>query len=136
MVANAAFYYGLINYFAIQSTPIEYLLPFHLARDNFFKAAQSGLDARFKWFAGHESGACELIKSLIPLARNGLLALGVSQVDITYYLELIERRITARRNGSDWQCQFISKYGNDFHNMMAVYLENQYQEIPVAEWKI
>lgn len=136
MVANAAFFYGLLNYFSVQEHPIEYLLPFHLARRNFFNAARYGLDAQFKWFLGTEISACELIKTLIPLAKKGLAIFDICSADIDLYLSIIERRITTKTNGSIWQCKFINKYGKDFHNMMSHYLENQYQEIPVSEWKI
>lgn len=136
MMANAAFYYGILNYFAVQSSPIEDQLPFEHARNNFFKAAQKGLDAKFRWFLGEEISANNLIKNLIPLARQGLKIFNIHGADINYYLELIERRIHLKTNGSDWQCRFIKKYGKDFHNMMAVYLENQYQELPISEWKI
>ncbi|CDZ77719.1 Glutamate-cysteine ligase family 2(GCS2) [Legionella massiliensis] len=136
MVANAAFFYGLLNYYAVQSTPINYLLPFHFARKNFFNAARYGLDAQLKWFLGGDVSACELIKNLIPLARKGLQIFDIQAADINFYLDLIDRRVNNKMNGSIWQCKFIKKYGNDFYNMMAAYLENQYQEIPVSEWKI
>ncbi|MBA3537446.1 MAG: hypothetical protein H0T84_12705 [Tatlockia sp.] len=136
MIANAAFFYGLLNYYAVQDTPIDNLLPFHLARKNFFKAARSGLKAEFQWFLGEEIKASDLIERLIPLARKGLLIFGIHAADINFYLDLIKRRASLKINGSDWQCRFINKYGKDFNNMMACYLENQYQEIPVSEWKI
>lgn len=136
MVANAAFFYGLLNYFVVQDTAIEYLLPFHFARKNFFNVAHYGLDAQLKWFLGRDISACELIKELIPLAKKGLQIFDIQAADIDLYLDLIERRVHAKVNGSSWQCKFINKYGMNFHNMMSVYLENQYQEIPVSEWKI
>lgn len=134
MIANAAFFYGLINYFAIQPTPIEHLLPFHLARKNFYNAARFGLDTDFKWFLGQTVSATELLENLIPLAYKGLQSLGVSTADIINYLGIIERRVATKTNGGTWQCQFIDKYGKDFHGMMAVYLQNQYQELPISEW--
>ncbi len=136
MVANAAFFYGLLNYYAVQETPIEYLLPFHMARNNFFKAAQFGFDADLEWFLGEKIKAADLIKKLIPCARKGLQIFGIHTADINFYLDLIERRASLKLNGSEWQCRFINKYGKDFNNMMAAYLENQYLELPVSEWKI
>lgn len=136
MIANAAFFYGLIGYFAIQPTPIEYLLPFHQARKNFFNAARNGLHSRFKWFAGHEIDALDLLKELIVLSRKGLQILGISIGDINLYLGVIERRLETQTNGTEWQVRFIEKYGHDFHALMAAYLENQYQELPVSEWPL
>ncbi|MBA2652967.1 MAG: hypothetical protein H0U73_11985 [Tatlockia sp.] len=136
MVANAAFFYGLLNYYAVQDTPIEYLLPFHYARKNFYKAARFGLDTTFNWFLGEEISAFELVKKLIPLSRKGLQIFGINAADIDLYLDVIERRVSLKTTGSDWQCRFIDKYGKDFNKMMSIYLENQYQEIPISEWKI
>ncbi|MGQ3889586.1 glutamate-cysteine ligase family protein [Legionella sp. CNM-1927-20] len=136
MIANATFFYGLLSYFSLQSTPIEYLLPFCLAKRNFFEAARYGFDAKFVWFLGKKINAFLLLKELLPLARQGLLALGINYDDIELYLSIIDERITKRMNGSAWQCQFIDKYGRDFHNMLDSYLNNQYQELPIAQWTI
>ncbi|MBA2655807.1 MAG: hypothetical protein H0U70_02345 [Tatlockia sp.] len=136
MIANAAFFYGLLNYFAVQDTPIEYLLPFHFARKNFYKAAKKGMDTQFNWFLGEEIMAYDLLEKLIPLARKGLQIFGINPADITLYLDVIERRVSLKTNGSDWQCRFIKKNGKDFNQMMAIYVQNQTREIPVSEWKI
>ncbi|MFC3909853.1 hypothetical protein ACFORL_12300 [Legionella dresdenensis] len=136
MIANAAFFYGLINYFAIQRTPIDYLLPFHLARKNFFNAARHGLDANFGWFLGRETSACALLHELIPLAHKGLQALGTHSDEARFYLNIIERRVKNRMNGSNWQLHYINKHGKDFHGLMARYLQNQYREIPVSDWPL
>ncbi|WP_419419852.1 hypothetical protein ACNVED_00675 [Legionella sp. D16C41] len=136
MIANAAFFYGLLSYFSLQSTSIEHLLPFYLAKNNFFEAARHGFNAQFTWFLGKKMNACLLLKELIPKARKGLLALGINNSDIELYLDIIAERIDKRMNGSAWQCQFISKYGRDFHNLLEVYLHNQEQELPVAQWAI
>ncbi|STX30120.1 Uncharacterised protein [Legionella beliardensis] len=136
MIANAAFFYGLLSYFSLQPEPIEYLLPFCLARKNFFAAARYGFDAQFMWFLGKKVKALSLLKDLVPKARKGLQALGISQIDIELYLGNIDKRIAMKMNGSAWQCQFVNKYGKDFHNMMEVYLANQKQELPISEWTI
>ncbi|MBA3535754.1 MAG: hypothetical protein H0T84_03955 [Tatlockia sp.] len=136
MIANAAFFLGLLNYYAVQETPIECLLPFYDARKNFYKAARSGLNAQFQWFLGQKISACDLIKNLLPLARKGLQIFGIDSADIKFYLDLVEKRNALKMNGSEWQCRFIKKYGQNFHNMMAEYLENQYLEVPVSEWKV
>ncbi|ARG96801.1 glutamate-cysteine ligase family protein [Legionella micdadei] len=135
MMANAAFFYGLLHYFAIQSVPIDHLLPFHDARRNFFNAARFGLQAKFKWFANREVNALTLLEELLPLAYKGLEALGITSDDIQGYLGIIKHRIKSKINGSQWQSNFIEKYGKNFYNLMTSYLENQYQERPISEWK-
>lgn len=136
MIANAAFFYGLIGYLTIQPTPIDYLLPFHQARKNFFNAARYGLQTQFKWFVGQEIDAIALLEQLVPLARKGLQILGIAAGDIDSYLGIISRRLAAKTNGCEWQKRFIAKYGKDFHAMMGAYLQNQYQELPIAEWPV
>ena len=56
MVANMAFYYGLLESLAHQDKPPEMLLEFALARDNFYKAAKHGLSAHLQWLDGRNSG--------------------------------------------------------------------------------
>lgn len=136
MVANAAFFYGLVQYFANCPTPIEYLLPFSSARENFYHAARYGMEADFTWFLGKKISAAKLLKQLIPYAKKGLQSLGIAREDIAFYLGIIKKRVHAKTNGSHWQVQFVEKYGPDFHGMLELYLQNQYEEIPVHEWKI
>ncbi|KTC85974.1 MULTISPECIES: hypothetical protein [Legionella] len=136
MVANAAFFYGLLYYYATQTVPIDHLLPFYDARRNFLNAARFGLKAKFRWFANHEISALKLLEELLPLSHKGLEALGVSLIDSKFYLEIIEQRVKAKTNGSEWQISFIEKYGKDFHNMMGCYLDNQYEDRPISEWKL
>lgn len=80
--------------------------------------------------------AITLLEELLPLAYKGLEALGISTDDINDYLGIIKQRVKLKTNGSQWQINFIEKYGKNFYNMMTSYLENQYQERPVSEWKI
>lgn len=136
MIANAAFFYGIINYLALNTSPVEYLLPFTHARNNFFNAARYGMEAEFTWFLGKQLTAAKLLKELLPLAAKGLQTLGIIQEDVDYYLNIIEQRIKTKTNGSDWQRRFVDKYGRDFHAMMASYLQNQYSELPIFQWKI
>lgn len=134
MVANAAFFYGIVFYFANQaSTP----LPINLkqAMGNFYQAAKLGLNARFRWNKVWVA-ADTLLKNLLPLAAKGLCLLGISQKDIHYYLQVIERRLINKQNGSSWQQGYIAKYGRDFQGMLEQYLKNQYAEIPIGEWEL
>lgn len=136
MIANAAFFYGLVHYFANSPTPIEYLLSFTNARENFYYAARYGMNAEFTWFLGKKISAIKLLKHLLPYAQKGLQSLGIAKEDILFYLGIIKKRVHARMNGSRWQLQFTEKYGRDFSALMEAWLENQYAEIPLHEWKI
>lgn len=135
MIANAAFFYGIVNYYAKQSTPIEDLLPFRHAKGNFYNAARFGFNAKFIWFSGREIKANEILSQLIPLARKGLLQMCISKNDVDYYLNIIERRVTTQQNGSAWQRKFVAKYGKNFQGMLEAYITNQDKEKPVSDWK-
>ncbi|MDP3561237.1 MAG: hypothetical protein Q8R83_03560 [Legionellaceae bacterium] len=136
MIANAAFFYGIVNYFVNQSTPIERLLDFECAKGNFYQAARFGLEAQLTWFDGRTLAACDLLKELVPLASKGLLLLNIAKSDVDYYLNIIEQRLISRQNGAVWQQKFIEKYGKDFSNMLQAYVQNQNNDIPVSNWKI
>jgi hypothetical protein len=134
MVANAAFFYGIVYYFANQASTSPPITLKH-AMDNFYQAAQLGLNAQFRWNTVWVA-ADTLLKNLLPLAAKGLCLLGINQKDIQYYLQVIERRLINKQNGSSWQQAYITKYGTDFQGMLNQYLQNQYAEIPIAEWKL
>lgn len=136
MISNAAFFYGIVNYFAHEHTSVEHLLPFQYAKHNFYQAARHGLQANLTWFAGRKITACELLKELVPLARKGLLLLNIATDDIACYLNIIEQRLVLNQNGAIWQRAFIEKYGKDFSSMLEVYVQNQNEDIPVANWKV
>ncbi len=136
MISNAAFFYGIVNYFANEPTPIEHLLAFQDAKHNFYQAARHGLNAHLTWFAGRKITAHDLLKELVPLARKGLLLLNIATDNIDYYLNIIEQRLVLKQNGAIWQRAFIEKHGKDFSSMLEVYVQNQNEDIPVANWKI
>ncbi|MCW8451853.1 hypothetical protein [Legionella quinlivanii] len=135
MIANAAFFYGLVYFFANQNEPEASLIPFKESYANFYQAACSGLRARFMW-NGIEVDALHLLNDFLPLAKKGLEDLGIVRGDIDYYLEIIHHRLLKQQNGSIWQQNFIKHYGYDFENLLGHYLENQYREIPISEWPI
>ncbi|RUR12370.1 glutamate-cysteine ligase family protein [Legionella sp. km772] len=136
MVANAAFFYGLVNYFSCQPLLIQHLIPFATAKKNFYTAAQHGLDARITWTNEQSITVLDLLEELLPLAELGLSQLEIDKQEIDYYLSVIKSRITLKQNGATWQRKFVQRYGRDFTNLLAVYMENQDMELPVAQWKI
>lgn len=116
MVANAAFYYGLVRGLAEQPEPVWGRLPFELAEQNFQTACRYGIDARLAWpRRGRGTGctempAAELIAGeLLPLAAAGLDAWGVSAADRDHYLSVIEGRCRRRITGAGWQTRFYHR---------------------------
>ncbi|MFJ5265450.1 glutamate--cysteine ligase [Streptomyces sp. NPDC088387] len=110
VLANAAFYYGLVRALAEESRPIWTRLPFEAAAANFDAACRHGIEARFRWprrgrYGGTvEVDAVSLVRDeLLPLAAAGLDAWGIEAADRDFYLGVIEERCRRRVNGASWQ---------------------------------
>lgn len=134
-IANAALFYGMM-YGLTDDDPLSYL-PFPLAKENFYHCAKDGLHALVDWPGiGESSIQTILLKRLIPLARTGLANLKINQTDIDKYMEIIEKRVTNRQNGGEWQRHFVRKYGRNMKALTLHYLQHQNSGLPVAEWTI
>jgi len=138
IIANIAFFLGLINYFLKNDTPLETLVPFEIARHNFYRAAKKGFAAKVTWVDGKEVTLQSLLLgSLLPAAREGLLKAGLLKEDVSFYIDdIMANRIRTGKNGAGWQRSFIGVHGNDFQAMTRSYIENQKKNIPVHEWPI
>ena len=102
-VANAAFWTGLMNGMPEPYKKIHEMMEFDHARNNFFTAARSGLQAQFRWFDDRLVTAQDLIlEELLPMAREGLTAAGTADQDIGKYLDIIEERVSLAKTGSRW----------------------------------
>src|SRR4051812_47881590 len=72
ILANAAFYYGLVRVLADDERPIWSQMSFSAAEDNFHAGARDGIDARFYWPGVGEVPAAELVlRRLLPMAHGG-----------------------------------------------------------------
>ncbi len=135
MVADAAFNFGLTHALACLPMAANQGLPFSAARDNFYRAARDGLDARLRWLDGVEYPAGELISSrCLPMARDGLRALGLDEAEIERYLIIIALRVASGQTGAAWQLRAWRRHDGDARALMLDYLENQRAGAPVHEW--
>ncbi|WP_420032524.1 glutamate-cysteine ligase family protein [Streptomyces sp. cg28] len=110
VIANAAFYYGVVRALAEDARPVWSRLSFDAASRNFDTACRYGIEARLEWprrgrFGGTEQvAAVALVQDeLLPLAAAGLDAWGVEPADRDFYLGVIEERCRLRTNGAQWQ---------------------------------
>ncbi|MFJ8584043.1 glutamate--cysteine ligase [Streptomyces sp. NPDC093595] len=112
VLANAAFYYGLVRALAEEPRPVWKRLPFADAAANFDTACRYGIDAELRWPRQGRSGgtttvpAVKLVRDeLLPLAAAGLDAWGIERDDRDRYLGIIEERCRRRTNGATWQVE-------------------------------
>jgi len=134
-IANMAFYFGLVQYYATGATPPAEFLSFSEARDNFYTSAQHGLENKISW-PGHDR--CDMrqliLDTLLDHAESGLRQLNLDATDITYYLGVIKARAEQNQTGSHWQREFVARHGNDMQRLLETYYHNQQTGEPVNCW--
>ncbi|MFI6322715.1 glutamate--cysteine ligase [Nonomuraea sp. NPDC050556] len=124
MAANTAFLLGLT--LALGERDLTEL-PFAMAYQNFYRAAMDGLDAKLDWFDG-QVRAGDLVLSLLPSARAGLLAAGVVPSDADTALGVIADRTRLGRTGAVWQRE------NQGEGLVMRYRELALSGLPVHMW--
>jgi gamma-glutamyl:cysteine ligase YbdK (ATP-grasp superfamily) len=106
VMANAAFYYGLVRALADAQRPVWTQMSFATAAENLQEGARQGLDARLYWPGLGEVPVAELVlRRLLPLARDGLSRWGVDPGSAGRLLGIIEQRCLTGRNGATWQVE-------------------------------
>ena len=109
-MANAVFWLGCMQGYALEIDDVKDHMSFSDVRDNFSKAARSGIDSKFTWFNDKKISACDLVlDELLPIARKGLKANQVDSADIDKYLGVIEQRAIQHMNGARWMLRAFTK---------------------------
>jgi hypothetical protein len=114
---------------------------------NFYRAAQLGLGAELAWplGAGGRSGtvpAAELVRQLLPAAREGLVGAGVLAEEADELLAVIEARAACGQTGAAWQRQALAALEPKLDRSRALaamlerYLELQRAGDPVHTWPL
>lgn len=137
LTANMAFYFGVVYGFMQGEAHPGERVPFWAARDNFYDAARDGYDARVIW-EGRRSGKMSdlILDELLPMAREGLEALGLDHGDIEHYLGIIQKRTQSGQNGATWQRAYVDKHGRDWNKLTEAYFHRQMSGEPVHEWAV
>jgi gamma-glutamyl:cysteine ligase YbdK (ATP-grasp superfamily) len=144
VLANAAFYYGLVRTLAEAQRPIWTQMAFTTAGENLHEAARRGLDAQLYWPGLGEVPAAELVlRRLLPLAREGLARWGVNPDHADRLLGFIEQRCITGQTGAAWQMATvaaISGRGADrleaLRQMTQRYIEHMHTNEPVHTWPV
>ncbi|MBO0770739.1 MAG: glutamate--cysteine ligase [Actinobacteria bacterium] len=145
VLANTAFYYGLVHTLAEAERPIWTQMSFAAAKDNLMEAARSGIGSRLYWPGLGEVPAAELtLRRLLPMARDGLTSRGIDAADADRLLSVIEQRCLTGRTGATWQTEMVHtlqarhrlERGAALREMTASYLELMRTNQPVHTWPV
>lgn len=108
VLANAAFYFGLVRALAETDRPVWTQMSFAAAADNLVEGSRHGIDARLYWPGAGEAPVTELtLRRLLPQAWEGLRAWGVDAKDADRLLGIIEQRCLTGRTGATWQVETV-----------------------------
>jgi hypothetical protein len=145
MLANAAFYFGLVRELAEADRPIWSQLTFSAAEENFHTAARDGIASSVWWPRLGESRVTDLVlEKLLPKAYDGLDRFGVDPAVRDRLLGVIEGRCVTRRNGAVWQTQVTQSLERDrnldrlsaLREMLRRYSGHLHDNEPVHTWPV
>jgi gamma-glutamyl:cysteine ligase YbdK (ATP-grasp superfamily) len=144
MLANAAFYYGMVRTLAEEDRPLWTKMSFAAAQQNFVKAARHGMQATLYWPGLGEVRPDELVLSeLLPMAHDGLDRWGVASEVRDRFLGVIEGRARTGRNGAVWQVSTVNALQNcglarpaALAEMLRRYCDYMHTNEPVHTWDI
>ena len=144
VLANAAFYYGVVRFLAQEDRPIWTKMSFAAAEENFHRCAREGIDARVYWPGFGEVGADELVlRHLLPMAHEGLEDWGVSEAVRTRFLNVIEGRCKTGVNGAVWQTRAVERFEaagetrrSALAKMLEAYVDHMHTNAPVHTWPL
>jgi Glutamate-cysteine ligase family 2(GCS2) len=144
VLANGAFYYGLLRTLSAEDRPLWTRISFTAAEDNFNSGAKDGINAQLYWPGLGEVPVTELVlRRLLPLARDGLVDWGVDTAVIDRLLGIIEGRCITHLNGAEWQAQTFHEIDSTrrpldrrdaLREMLRRYIENMHSNEPVHTW--
>jgi len=142
VLANAAFYYGLVRALAETERPVWTQMSFAAAADNLVEASRHGIDARVYWPGIGEAPVTELtLRRLLPQAWEGLRQWGVDSADADRMLGIIEQRCLTGRTGATWQVETVQRLERGqadrrgaLRRMTQGYIERMVANHPVHTW--
>jgi hypothetical protein len=146
VLANGAFYYGLLRALAEEDRPLWTRMSFTAAADNFTTGAREGINAHVYWPGLGEVPVTELVlRRLLPMARAGLDGWGVDSSVSDRLLGIIEGRCITQVNGAEWQARTFHAIDDSdqpldrrdaLREMLRRYIENMHANEPVHMWPV
>src|SRR5512133_2923970 len=147
MLANAAFLLGLTLAMASSADGWVPRITFQQAHDNFYRAASVGLGAELAWPLAPSGrprilAASDLVRHLLPTARQGLAGAGVLAAEAGELLWVIQARAATGQTGAAWQRLALATLEPTLGREQALtamfeqYLEHQRTGEPVHTWPL
>jgi gamma-glutamyl:cysteine ligase YbdK (ATP-grasp superfamily) len=145
ILANGAFYYGLVRTLADEDRPLWTRMSFPAAEENFHVCAREGLDAEVYWPGLGKVPVTELVlRRLLPQAAAGLDKWEVTPAVRDRLLGIIEQRCLTGQNGASWQVatfRELDRAGSldrheAFREMTLRYIEHMNTNEPVHSWPV
>jgi hypothetical protein len=145
VLANAAFYYGLVRVLVEEDRPVWSQMSFSAAEENFHAGAREGIDARVYWPRVGEVPVTELVlRRLLPMAYDGLDRWGIAPADRDRLLGIVEQRCLTGRNGASWQAETFHHLYDDrkleradaLREMTVRYRDLMHSNEPVHDWPV
>jgi hypothetical protein len=145
MMANAAFYFGLVRSMAEDERPIWSQMSFSAAEENFHVGARDGISAQVYWPGIGTVSAAELVlRRLLPRAYEGLDRWGMEPGDRDRLMRIIEQRCLTGRNGSTWQVETFHRLFeagamdrfDALREVVRLYSGHMHENLPVHEWPV
>lgn len=140
-IANFAFWVGLMNCEPPNGAEFWKNIDFKFAKNNFIKAARTGLDTVFQWFGKNISAKELILTTLLPMAKSGLRKQNVSENDIERYLLVFEKRVQNEITGSSWTVENFRNLSKKHGQVIAEkeitrqMLAYQKDNTPLYQWK-
>lgn len=144
MMASAAFHVGLTVGLSHQVESLLSAFPFRYADFNFYRAAQSSLEAELLWPVLDETSprqavAVDLCREMMPLAEEGLAEIGVHETERKFLLGLVEDRLQSRQTSAKWQRRFVREKGDipretALRELVEQYIDKSESQAPFTEW--
>ncbi|WP_026919653.1 glutamate--cysteine ligase [Gordonia shandongensis] len=144
IMANAAFYYGLVRGLVEHDLPLWSQMSFDAAQENLSVGARWGFGGQLYWpDIGWVRPDELVVRRLLPIAEAGLTSFGVSERAKRRYLGVIEGRCTTRQSGSVWQRRAVAareaageNRAQALRGMVQDYATLMHEGEPVHNWSL
>jgi hypothetical protein len=147
MVANAALLLGLTVRLSHLADEMMAGFTFSHALRNFYQAARFGLRAELLWPEApgrlvRPIDAPALLEALLPLARDGLLSMGVDAGEADRWLAVVGERVRTGRTGARFQREVFDSLAASMsgesasRGLLERYQAESESDRPVHEWPL